>query len=278
MTTFMIYLTRIRSLRQSWRDKRYHARSSERRSWQVNKRKLWHNGSNMKKKKNLSAMKRCKSPITGESQRCRIISTSYALRTLISLLLLLASQSRNLGRDLRISMITMLATALILLVICSNIEIILMSNHHVNSTVIARRPIRLVKDGKACIGDHHYLCLLNLLSTVMATKVLKPTSSMVQHSIVTMAATQRTQRLFHLCHTTLAFSTLWTSLLRLLSIRPSSRYARVITCILTPPIRVTACIRSIRISHRLAVAFLLLHVIQRRKEIMAQEILSIAWI
>ena len=162
----------------------------------------------MKKKKNLSAMKQCKSPITGESQRCRIISTSYALRTLISLLLLLASQSRNLGRDLGISMITMLATALILLVICSNIEIILMSNHHVNSTVIARRPIRLVKDSKACIGDHHYLCLLNLLSTVMATKVLKPTSSTVQHSIVTMAVTQRTQRLFHLCHTTLAFSTL----------------------------------------------------------------------
>ena len=176
-------------------------------------------------------------------------------------------------------MITTLATAIILLAICSNTEIILMSNHQVNSPIILRCSIRQAKGGKACIRDHHYLCLLNLRSTIMATKLLKPTSSTVQHSIVTMAATQRTQRLLHPFHTTLAFSTLWTSLLRLLSIRPSNRYARVSTCILTPPVPcVTASIRSSRISRHLAVVFLLLHAIQRRKEIMAQEKLSIVLI
>ena len=150
-------------------------------------------------------MKRCKSPKEGESQSSRIISSSYALRTLVSLLLLPASLSRNLGRDLGISMITTLATAIILLTICSNTEIILMSNHQVNSPVILRCSIRQAKGGKACIRDHHYLCLLNLRSTIMATKLPKPTSSMVQHSIVTMAATQR---LLHPFHTTLASTTL----------------------------------------------------------------------
>ena len=261
MTTFMICRTRIRSLRQSWRDKRHHARSSEGRSRPGNKRKPKHNVCRIKKKKNSAAMKRCKSLKGRKSPR----SPSYALITSVSHLLLLVSQSKlnsNLGRGLEISMITILATATIRLAACSN--------HRINSPV---------KGGKACIRDHRLICLLIPRSTTMIiTMFLKPTSSAAQRTTVAMAATQWLHQLLHPFHTTRAFSTLWIylPLLQLPSIHhPSSRCWITIKNRHAPHLCVTArsFLRS-RISRHKAVAFFQL----QRLENLAQNKLSIVLI